>query len=110
MEKTSEITFTVHLDENSVPERIDWKADDTGDAGECDATLLSVWDKKEKNTLRIDLWTKDMMVEDMKLFTYQTLVTMADTFARATDEEALANELREFAQQMAEKMGLIRQG
>ena len=37
--------------------------------------MLSVWDAvKTQETLRIDLWTKDMPVDEMKLFFHQTLV------------------------------------
>ena len=30
------------------------------------AFLLSLWDPNEKNTMKIDLWTKDMSIEEMK--------------------------------------------
>ena len=56
--KTSQIRFTVSLDENQVPERIDWEAEDGGVKSECKAALISLWDAKENNTLRIDLWTQ----------------------------------------------------
>jgi gliding motility-associated protein GldC len=30
--------------------------------------MLALWDQSYKNTLRIDLWTKDMPVDEMKRF------------------------------------------
>ena len=45
---------------------------------EAKAVMLSVWDQKKQESLRIDLWTKDMPVDEMKLFFHQTLVTMSD--------------------------------
>ena len=106
--KKSDINFTIGLDENHIPEEITWKAEDNGDKGAADAVMLAIWDSMEKNTLRIDLWTKHMMVDDMKLFTYQSLLTMADTFARATGEDKMAQEMRDFAMQFGQKMELIK--
>ena len=68
MAMTSEIKLTVHLDENKVPERIDWEAEDGGARSSSKAVLLALWDEQERNTLRIDLWTKEMTVEEMKAF------------------------------------------
>ena len=73
----SKITFTVGLDENRVPEQISWNAEDGGINNETSkAVMLSVWDHKKKDTLRMDLWTKDMPVDEMKQFFHQTLVSM----------------------------------
>ena len=69
---TSEIKFIVELDENRVPEKLHWTAQDGGvDAEESKAIMLSIWDNKNKETLRIDLWTKDMPVDEMKIFFQQ---------------------------------------
>ncbi len=102
--KTADIRLTVSLDDNHVPERIDWVAQDNGEQGTSKAVLLSLWDEKEKNTLRIDLWTKDMTVEEMKAFFHQNILTMADTFHRATGEEKMAAQMRDFAAYFAEHM------
>ena len=89
---TSEIKFIVALDENRVPEKINWSAQDGGvEAQETKAILLSVWDSKAQETMRVDLWTKDMPVDEMKLFFHQTLVSMADTFYRATNDEKMTD-------------------
>lgn len=106
-EKRSEIRIGVELDDNNIPERIRWKATDAGESSEAKAFLLSVWDTNEENTLRIDLWTKEMSVEEMKKFTYQSLVTMADTFERATGEKNMGDALREFSRMFGIEMKVI---
>ncbi len=104
---TSEIKLTVELDENRVPEKIMWTAQDGGvNAEEAKAMLLSIWDSKVQETLRIDLWTKDMPVDEMKVFFHQTLVAMADTFHRATEDEKMTATMRDFCDYFAEKLEL----
>lgn len=106
MEKKSEIHFTVSLDENHVPEKIEWTASDTGEEGikNAKAMIISLWDAKENNTLRIDLWTKEMMLDEMKHFFYQSIITMSDTYERATNDKEVATEMREFGKKIGEKM------
>jgi gliding motility-associated protein GldC len=104
---TSEIKFTVELDENRVPEKLMWTAQDGGvQLEEAKAMLLSIWDSNAKETLRIDLWTKDMPVDEMKIFFHQTLVAMADTFERATQDEKMSGTMRDFCDYFAEKLEL----
>ncbi|MDR6966438.1 gliding motility-associated protein GldC [Flavobacterium arsenatis] len=104
---TSEIKFLVELDENRVPEKLSWTAQDGGvDAEEAKALMLSIWDSNAQETLRIDLWTKDMPVDEMKKFFHQTLVAMADTFHRATDDEKMTDTMKDFCDYFAEKMEL----
>ena len=103
----SEIKFLVELDENRVPEKIHWTAQDGGvQLEEAKAMLLSVWDSKTKETLRIDLWTKEMPVDEMKIFFHQTLVAMADTFERATQDEKMTATMKDFCDYFAEKLEL----
>lgn len=104
---TSEIRLKVGLDENRVPEELTWSAQDGGINNEvAKAMLLSVWDSKNKESLKIDLWTKDMPVEEMKIFFHQTLVTMADTFMRATQDEKMTATMKDFCEYFAEKLEL----
>ena len=105
--KTSEIKFSVKLDENNLPIDIKWEAQDQKEKGECKSVLISIWDKNEKNTLKIDLWTKDMMVDDMKRFFHQSMISMADTFKRATGEEKIAEDMKDFCKHFAQKMELL---
>ena len=99
------ITINVHLDENRVPDTISWKASDTTiqDAQKAKAMMLAFWDGAEKTVLRIDLWTKDMMVDEMADFFYQALMSMADTFGKATNQKNLVHEMKEFAQNFHHK-------
>jgi gliding motility-associated protein GldC len=104
---TSEIKFLVELDENRVPEKLTWSAEDGGvELEEAKAMMLSIWDSKVQETLRIDLWTKDMPLDEMKLFFHQTLVAMSETFQRATQDEKMADTMKDFCDYFAEKMEL----
>ena len=67
--KETEITIKVKLDDNNIPEQISWSAPDGGMLDESSkAMLLSFWDSKKKETLKMDLWTKEMPVDEMKTF------------------------------------------
>ena len=104
---TSKIVLEVSLDENRVPESLSWTADDGGIHNEeAKAMLLSVWDSKNKESLKIDLWTKDMPVDEMKIFFHQTLVAMSDTFMKATQDEKMTATMKDFCEYFADKMEL----
>jgi gliding motility-associated protein GldC len=103
----SEIKFTVTLDDNMVAEKIDWTASGAEKHNTSKGVMISVWDTKESNTMRIDFWTKDMMVDEMCQFYHQTFLSMADTFERATGETEVAKSMRNFAQQFGEKVDLF---
>ncbi|MDN3724342.1 gliding motility protein GldC [Aequorivita sp. SDUM287046] len=106
---TSEIKLKVGLDENKIPEHITWTAQDGGITNEeTKAVMLSVWDSKRKESLRIDLWTKEMPVDEMKIFFHQTLTAMADTFQRATNDDKMSDTMRDFCDYFAEKLELKR--
>lgn len=105
--KKSEIKIEVGLDENHVPETLHWSAKDGGvDSAETKAVLLSVWDEAQKEALRIDLWTKDMPMDDMKIFFHQIFATMANTYERATSEDEVAMKIRAFAEEFALASGI----
>lgn len=105
--KKSEINITVTLDDNKMPEKIDWIASDVNEHNTTKAIMISLWDADAKNTLRIDLWTKDMLVDEMKQFYHQSLLSMADTLDRATGEKEAAMAMRKFAQEFGERMKLV---
>ena len=106
---TSEIKINVSLDENKIPEKMQWTAEDGGVANEATkAVMLSVWDSTKKESLRIDLWTKDMPLDEMKIFFHQTLSAMADTFERATNDDKMSAAMRDFCEYFAEKLELKR--
>ncbi len=104
---TSKITLEVTLDENRVPEQLNWTAEDGGIVKEeAKAMLLSVWDSKNQESLKIDLWTKDMPVDEMKIFFHQTLVAMSETYMKATQDEKMTATMRDFCEYFAEKLQL----
>ena len=105
----SDIKFKIGLDENRVPEEISWTAKEGGINNLASkAIMLSVWDHKDKDTLRMDLWTKDMPVDEMKQFFHQTLVSMADTFEKATNDEKMSATMRDFCEYFAEKLEITK--
>lgn len=94
--KTSEINFLVHLDDRHVPEAIEWQASDAPEPGRqaAKAVVLAIWDQQAQSTLRIDLWTKEMPVDEMSEFVYQTLTTLADSYRNATGNGEAATVLK----------------
>jgi len=97
--QTSTITIDVQLDPEKVPQQISWRATDSSAdmAQKAKAMMISFWDGADKSALRIDLWTKEMMVDEMADFFYQTIMTMADTYLRATQQTELSNDMKNFA-------------
>ncbi len=103
--KKSEISVQIELDQNHVPEKIQWQASDgQQELTECKAAFLSFWDSKSKESLRIDLWTKEMTTDEMTYFFYQMLASMADTLERATNQDKMAADMRDFCQHFADKL------
>ena len=103
--KQSSINIDVVLDDDKVPAAINWSASDSTaeTANKAKAMMLAFWDGVDKTALRIDLWTKEMMIDEMADFFYQSLITMADTYNRATHHEELTNEMKEFAKTFYQK-------
>ena len=104
MQKSS-ITIDIILDPNKIPEQINWQATDSSAEMKqrAKAMCLAFWDGTEQSALRIDLWTKDMMVDEMGDFFYQMMMTMADTFLRATQQQELSEEMKTFAKDFFKK-------
>lgn len=108
--KQSQITITVGLDETNTPISIKWQAEDAPGAQapqECKAMLLSLFDAQNKETLKIDLWTKEMQVVEMDRFFFQTLKAMADTYFRATQNAQLAGDMQRFVQYFGEETEIV---
>jgi gliding motility-associated protein GldC len=104
---TSEIKIQIKLDENRVPEKLFWSAEEGGVASEeSKAFMLSVWNSDDKATKCIELWTKDMPVDEMKIFFHQTLMSMTETFHRATGDEKMSETMKDFCDYFAEKLEL----
>ena len=106
MRKTK-ITIDIELDENHVPEKMTWNAEDGGVQNqETKAVMISVWDEKTSEALRIDLWTKEMPVDHMKRFYHQIIVSLGQTYLRATGEEDVSQWLEEVAEEFAVKSAI----
>lgn len=106
--KVSKIEVEIGLNENNLPIEMRWTAPDGGMTDSpAKAMLLSLWDPKDNNTLKIDLWTKEMSVEEMKQFFHQTLLTMADSFEKATGETKISEDLRDYCFHFADKMNIL---
>ncbi|WP_432708236.1 gliding motility protein GldC [Pedobacter sp.] len=109
--KKAEIKITVELDDNNVPETMVWESTDsvTKEQVAVKSMMLALWDHNYKNSLRIDLWTKDMPVDEMKRFFYETLQTMGDSFLKATGETLIVEDLRDYCAHFADKMDIKQQ-
>lgn len=105
----STIKIDVLLDPNKIPEQISWSATDSSAemAQKAKAMCIAFWDGADKTAMRIDLWTKDMMVDEMADFYYQMLMSMADTFKRATQQEEMGEDMKKFAKVFFEKFKAI---
>ena len=103
--KKSEIHFNIKLDENNVPEDITWNATDKpGDEDNTKAISISVWDDPEKNTMRLDLWTKDMPIHEMKKFYIDSLGGMAQSILNATGDEQMVADINELCDRLGKKL------
>jgi gliding motility-associated protein GldC len=108
--KSSQLRITVHLDEKNFPTGIDWDADDRPQSSQpiaCKAMLLSLFERETFDTMKIDLWTKDMQVNEMDRFFYQTLRALSDTYFKATQNKELATEMQRFVHYFGEKTEII---
>ena len=101
----STITIDVEMDENRLPASIRWSAPGTSAENNqvAKAMMIAFWDAADKAALRIDLWTKDMMVDEMADFFYQTIMTMADTYGRATNHEEIVADMKKSAHDFYDK-------
>lgn len=109
--RTSNININVHLDEQNVPEDITWGATDAPFEGEksTKSIMVGFWDGEDSNALRIDLWTKEMRVDEMDRFYYQTFLTMADSYLRATGNKKGSDDMKQFAYAFGKNSGVIQE-
>ena len=104
MSKHSEINIKVTLDDENVPEEIQWDATEKPkDSGnDARAFALGLWDHEQRNTLRIDLWTKEMEVPDMKIFYIDMIGGMSESLRNATGDHAMADMMQDFLQSLVD--------
>jgi gliding motility-associated protein GldC len=102
-----DIVFSIDVDENNVPNKIEWHADDQPEQEEAAAVMISLWDRKSQEALRMDLWNKDFTTDEMKVFFVQTLMTMNDTLERATGDTETCQGIREFGLDLGRRFGIL---
>ena len=102
--KKSIIQFTVHLDDTNTPEKIEWEATDKPEPGltETKSLSISLWDHKQKNTMRIDLWAKDMPIEEMKRFYIDCIGGLSQSVLTSTGDEVMASEMNALCEKLAQ--------
>jgi len=108
-QKTATIKFKVNLDVNNVPEDITWEATDSQEkVHKAKAVIISVWDGSEQTSLKIDLWTKEMMAEEMKFFMIQILDSLSDTYKKSTGDEKIAMEIKKFTKRIGKMSNVLK--
>ncbi len=101
--RKSSISFQVQLDEKNIPEKINWQASDTGNQPmETKAVACSIWDGEQQNTLKLDLWTKNMQIDEMEKFYVDTLGGLSQTLLNATGDTYLSGEVNKLCDKFVE--------
>lgn len=104
--RKSEINFTVELDEHRVPERIFWDATENPNEGinETKAISVSVWDHYHKGLLGINLWTKDMPVDEMNHFTVDVIGNLSQMIKDSTADQKIIEILEQAGRSIAKHL------
>ncbi|SRR6056297_1220571 len=106
----SNVIISVHLDDEKRPDKIEWNADQIAGKNvskESKAMFLSLFDGETKDTMKLDLWTKDFQVAEMDRFVFHSLKSMADAYVRATNNTEMGNQMQKFAHYFGEETGII---
>ncbi len=85
--KKSEIKFTVTVDDGHLPVNIEWEAKEAGEKSESKSVMIALWDAKENNTMRIELWTKEMSIDEMKKFYVTNILNLTETYIHSQEHE-----------------------
>ncbi len=103
--KTSEIRFKVGLNDKNVPLDIKWSATDSknNELRDCKSIMVSIWDANQKETLRIDLWTNEMTTDEMHSQYFQSLLSMTESYVKATGNPHAMEDIKAFAKELARK-------
>ncbi len=99
----NKIIIEVLTDDKHIPENIQWEAPQIMEKGECKSIALALWDGKENNTLRMDIWTKEMTTDEMKKFLVQNILTFCETYERATSDNILSEKVKQYIVQLAKE-------
>ena len=102
------LKFEVELDENNLPNSIKMLEDqENNSAIDLKALMIAAWDAKRKETLRVDIWTKDMPVNDMFILYHQNLMGMATSLEKSTGQDKLAQALRDYCDFFAKQTNIL---
>ena len=84
----SEISFEIQLDKDRIPEKIFWDATENPNEGinETKAISISVWDHYHRGLLGINLWTKDMPVDEMNHFAVDMIGNLVQMIKDSTQD------------------------
>lgn len=107
MGQKSEIKLSIELDDNNIPEKVRWEAQGGQASRLADAFHLFIWDKMDKSVYNIELWTKDMLVDDMNIHFFQTIMQMSESYERATGNKEMAQKMKEFGYKFGEGTKII---
>ena len=107
--RTAEIKVTVKLNDENLPTGIEWQAAEGENEGAtaCQSMMLSFWDSEKKAVAAIDLWTEEMTIEEMNHYFYQVIHKLADTYLRATKDDAIAREIHAFGDGFGKTSGVV---
>ena len=106
--KKEKFSVEVVMDENLIPEELEWHSSEgNGQSDKASAALIYLWNAQKNETFSLDLWTKKMSVEEMNKMMFQTIMTLANSYEKATSEDQLANAMRDFAEFFGEKTEII---
>lgn len=104
--RDSEINIRVQLDKENIPEKIYWNATDKDQQGEEETKSfsLSIWDHHNQSTLRIDLWNKEMPVDEMKRFYVDCLGGLAQSVLNSTGDEFMSTAMNRLCEKMVKHL------
>ncbi len=103
--KKSMIAFEIDLDQNNLPEKIIWKASDSDNKENITkAIAISLWDPDQNNTLKIDLWTKEMRIDEMDKFLVDTLGGLAQSMLTATGDSYISKSINDLCENLVNHM------
>ena len=102
------LKFEVELDENNLPNSIKMLEEKASNSSiDLKALMIAAWDAKRKETLRVDIWTKDMPVNDMFIMYHQNMMGMATSLEKSTGQNKLANALRDYCDFFAKETKIL---
>ena len=105
--KKTDLKITVTLGNDGIPNNIQWESPDLNEPKDCKSMSLSFYDRLNRDTFKLDLWTKDFQIMEMDHFMFNTLKGLADSYYSATKNTELSNEMRKFVQYFGEKTKVI---